>query len=212
MSWSTARCSTTGRDANSLSLTESGHRTGSWPVADEVTLMATEASAMHLCAGSLQGLERQLALLGDVIKTPIGSSDHRSFPVASGWPRYFHRCKVSSIIQALRCWRGTNSVNDRRRTRQPFNRLCTVSPLPPKSPREELLYWVFDPMFRRQHDSQIRAPVIEVGLTSRTYFVNGAFAAIGDSRAWESETIQCDLSRRTAYRRSTRSSWSRSPR
>src|SRR5208337_5033683 len=40
MSWSTARCSTTGRDANSPSLTESRHRTGSWPAADEVTLMA----------------------------------------------------------------------------------------------------------------------------------------------------------------------------
>ena len=38
------------------------------------------------------------------------------------------------------------------------------------------------------------------------------FTPIGDSRAWESETIQCDLSIRTAYSRSTRSSWSRSPR
>ena len=34
-------------------------------------------------------MERPLALLGNVIKTPIDASDHRTFPVASAWPKTY---------------------------------------------------------------------------------------------------------------------------
>ncbi len=56
-------------------------------LSDATAAAGLEDLAMHSCPGKMRGLEYQLAILTDIVETPRDASDHRSFPVASAWPK-----------------------------------------------------------------------------------------------------------------------------